>query len=179
MPGIVTRVGSAEIAERGVLLRRCPARSLGAVTLEGTTTNLFQPTLRFRGGQFTVPGVAKLIVQKRRARKGRNPVTGQPFVIPPRQVVGARISGKIRKAIERPSERARSEKWRTRNVRAVTLPPQLWKRPAKGFARLRKLTALTAAVSSPSCDSQGARLRDTFCRRSGRGVATTASATNR
>ncbi len=60
-------------------------------------------------GQFTVPGLAKLLVQKRRARKGRNPVTGQPLVIPPRQVVGARISGKIRKAIERPIERARSE----------------------------------------------------------------------
>ena len=53
-------------------------------------------------GQFMVSGLAKLMVQKRRARKGRNPVTGQPIVIPPRQVVGARISGKIRKAIERP-----------------------------------------------------------------------------
>ena len=56
-------------------------------------------------GQFTVPGLAKLLVQKRRARKGRHPVTGQPLVVPPRQVVGARISGKIRKAIERPIER--------------------------------------------------------------------------
>ncbi|MCY4661113.1 MAG: HU family DNA-binding protein [Acidobacteria bacterium] len=26
-------------------------------------------------GQFTVPGIAKLVVQERRARKGRNPVT--------------------------------------------------------------------------------------------------------
>lgn len=53
-------------------------------------------------GQFTVPGVAKLMVAKRRARKGRHPVTGQPIVIPSRQVVRARISGKVRKAIEEP-----------------------------------------------------------------------------
>ena len=53
-------------------------------------------------GRFTVPGIAKLMMQERRARKGRNPVTGQPIVIPPRQVVEARISGKIRKAVERP-----------------------------------------------------------------------------
>ena len=63
-------------------------------------------------GQFTVPGLAKLLVQKRRARKGRHPVTGQPLVIPPRQVVGARISGKIRKAIECRSS-GRDPKWRT------------------------------------------------------------------
>ena len=57
-------------------------------------------------GEFTVPGVAKLVVQKRRARRVRNPVTGQPIVIPARQVVGARISGKVRKAIERPIQTA-------------------------------------------------------------------------
>ena len=53
-------------------------------------------------GRFTVPGIAKLVVQKRRARKGRHPVTGQPIVIPARQVVRARISTQIRKDIERP-----------------------------------------------------------------------------
>ena len=53
-------------------------------------------------GQFTVPGVAKLVVQKRRPRKGRSPVSGQPIVIPARQVVKARIAKKIREAVERP-----------------------------------------------------------------------------
>ena len=53
-------------------------------------------------GQFSVPGVAKLVVQKRRSRKGRSPVTGQPIVIPARQVVKARIAKKIREAVERP-----------------------------------------------------------------------------
>ncbi len=53
-------------------------------------------------GQFTVPGIAKLVMQERRAWKGRNPVTGQPIVFPARQVAKARISSKIRKAVERP-----------------------------------------------------------------------------
>ena len=48
--GVVTRVGGAEIAERGASsFADALHERLGAVTLEGTTTNLFQPTLRFRG----------------------------------------------------------------------------------------------------------------------------------
>ena len=53
-------------------------------------------------GQFSVPGVAKLVVEKRRARKGRSPVTGQAIVIPDRKGVRARIAKKIREAVERP-----------------------------------------------------------------------------
>lgn len=53
-------------------------------------------------GQFSVPDVAKLVVQERRPRKGRSPVTGQPIVIPARQVVRARIAKRIREVIERP-----------------------------------------------------------------------------
>ena len=53
-------------------------------------------------GQFSVPGVAKLVVEERRPRKGRSPVTGKPIVIPARQVVRARIAKRIREVIERP-----------------------------------------------------------------------------
>ena len=50
VPGVVTRVGGAEIAEWGASsFADALHERLGAVTLEGTTTNLFQPTLRFRG----------------------------------------------------------------------------------------------------------------------------------
>ena len=54
-------------------------------------------------GQFTVPGVAKLVVENRRARKGRSPVTGRAIVIPARRVVRARIAKRIREAVERPA----------------------------------------------------------------------------
>ena len=65
-------------------------------------------------GQFRVPGIAKLVVRKRRARKGRSPVTGGPIVIPARQVIEVRILGKIRKAIQRPISQAEVLKWRPR-----------------------------------------------------------------
>ena len=54
-------------------------------------------------GQFAVPGVAKLVVEHRGARKGRSPVTGRAIVIPARQVVRARIAKRIREAVERPA----------------------------------------------------------------------------
>ena len=53
-------------------------------------------------GQFRVPGVVKLVVEQRRARKGRSPVTGRPMIIPKRRVVRARISKRIRESVERP-----------------------------------------------------------------------------
>ena len=50
VPGVVSRIDGAEIAERGASsFADALHERLGAVTLEGTTTNLFQPTLRFRG----------------------------------------------------------------------------------------------------------------------------------
>ena len=51
-------------------------------------------------GRSAVPGIAKLIVEVRRPRRGRNPVTGEPIVIPARRVVRARISGRLREGIE-------------------------------------------------------------------------------
>ena len=53
-------------------------------------------------GQFSVTGIAKLVVESRRARRGRNPVTGEAITIPARRVVRARISSKIRRELEGP-----------------------------------------------------------------------------
>ena len=76
------------------------------------------------------------------------------------------------RATDRPVGRER--KWRTRNVRAVTLPPQLWKRPAVGFARLRKLPALTGRRLVAELRFAMERGFAIPCRRSGRGFPTTA-----
>ena len=53
-------------------------------------------------GRFSIPKVAKLVVETRRPRRGRNPVTGRAFEIPARRVVRARISTSVREAIEEP-----------------------------------------------------------------------------
>ena len=47
---------------------------------------------------FTIPGLGKLVVQKRKARMGRNPQTGQPIKIPAKKVLKFRIAKAARDA---------------------------------------------------------------------------------
>jgi DNA-binding protein HU-beta len=41
---------------------------------------------------FTLPGLGKLVVQKRKKRKGRNPATGEVITIPAKKVLKFRIA---------------------------------------------------------------------------------------
>ena len=54
-------------------------------------TTLAEKELK-RSGEFTLPGMVKLVVQKRKARIGRNPATGEAIKIPAKTVVKARIA---------------------------------------------------------------------------------------
>lgn len=55
-------------------------------------------------GQFLIPKIAKLKVVTRAERRGRYPLTGDPITIPARTVVQARVSSRIRAAIEGPAD---------------------------------------------------------------------------
>ena len=57
-------------------------------------------------GEFTLPGIAKLVVQKRKARMGRNPATGEAIKIPAKTVVKARIAKQLKDSVL-PKSRAR------------------------------------------------------------------------
>ena len=50
-------------------------------------------------GEFTLPGITKLVVQKRKARMGRNPATGEPIKIPAKTVVKARVVKQMKDAV--------------------------------------------------------------------------------
>lgn len=52
-----------------------------------------------KAGSFTVPGIGKLVLVKRKARKGRNPATGELISIPARTVVKMRIARACKEAI--------------------------------------------------------------------------------
>lgn len=52
-----------------------------------------------RTGEFTLPGMVKLVVQKRKARMGRNPATGEPIKIPAKTVVKARIAKQLKDSV--------------------------------------------------------------------------------
>src|SRR5207302_11432628 len=49
-----------------------------------------------RSGEFVLPGMVKLVVQKRKARMGRNPATGEAIKIPAKTVVKARIAKQLK-----------------------------------------------------------------------------------
>ena len=46
-----------------------------------------------------MPGIVKLVVQKRKARMGRNPATGDPIKIPAKTVVKARVVKQMKDAV--------------------------------------------------------------------------------
>lgn len=50
-------------------------------------------------GSFTVPGIGKLVLVKRKARMGRNPATGEAIKIPAKTVVKMRIAKAAKEAI--------------------------------------------------------------------------------
>jgi DNA-binding protein HU-beta len=52
-----------------------------------------------KNGSFTLPGIGKLVLQKRKARKGRNPATGEAIKIPAKTVVKMRIAKTCKEAV--------------------------------------------------------------------------------
>ena len=52
-----------------------------------------------KAGSFTIPGVGKLVIQKRKARIGRNPATGAEIKIPAKTVVKMRIAKAFKEAV--------------------------------------------------------------------------------
>ena len=61
-------------------------------------TSLCEKELK-RSGEFVMPGMVKLVVQKRKARMGRNPATGEPIKIPAKTVVKARIIKQLKDSV--------------------------------------------------------------------------------
>tara|TARA_R110001592_G_scaffold325746_2_gene605996 strand:- start:441 stop:755 length:315 start_codon:yes stop_codon:yes gene_type:complete len=53
---------------------------------------------------FTIPGMGKLVVQARKARKGRNPKTGETIKIPAKKVLKFRIAKAAKDAITPPKK---------------------------------------------------------------------------
>ena len=52
-----------------------------------------------RTGEFVIPGMVKLVLQKRKERVGRNPATGAEIQIPAKTVVKARIVKQLKDAV--------------------------------------------------------------------------------
>jgi DNA-binding protein HU-beta len=55
-------------------------------------------------GAFVLPGIGKSVLVKRKARKGRNPATGQEIKIPAKTVVKMRMAKAFKEAIIPPKK---------------------------------------------------------------------------
>ena len=55
-------------------------------------------------GSFTLPGIGKLVLSKRKARMGRKPATGEPIKIPAKTVVKMRVAKAAKEAIVSPKK---------------------------------------------------------------------------
>lgn len=52
-----------------------------------------------RSGEFTIPGLGKLVKKQRAARMGRNPATGEQIKIPAKTVVKFRVAKAAKESI--------------------------------------------------------------------------------
>jgi DNA-binding protein HU-beta len=57
-----------------------------------------------KSGSFTIPGVGKIVLSKRKARTGRNPQTGEPIKIPAKTVTKMRIAKAFKDAVVPPKK---------------------------------------------------------------------------
>lgn len=57
-----------------------------------------------KNGAFVLPGFGKLVLQKRKARMGRNPATGEAIKIPAKTVVKMRLAKACKEAIVPPKK---------------------------------------------------------------------------
>jgi DNA-binding protein HU-beta len=57
-----------------------------------------------RSGQFVIPGIGKLVKSVRKARKGRNPQTGEEIQIPKKTVVKFRVAKACKDSVVPPKK---------------------------------------------------------------------------
>lgn len=57
-----------------------------------------------KAGSFTLPGVGKLVLSRRKARKGFNPATGERINIPAKTVVKMRLAKACKESIVPPKK---------------------------------------------------------------------------
>lgn len=63
-----------------------------------TLTNMAYSEVK-GNGEFTLPGLGKLVKQHRKARMGRNPATGESIQIPAKTVVKFRVAKAAKDAV--------------------------------------------------------------------------------
>ncbi len=72
-------------------------KRVATLFLESLTAICYRETKK--KGEFVLPGIGKLVKQKRKARKGRNPATGAAIKIPAKTVIKFRVGKAAKDAV--------------------------------------------------------------------------------
>jgi DNA-binding protein HU-beta len=96
MSDVARRMGKSELFSH--FAERFEVKRTQAREFFDELTILAEKELK-RSGEFVLPGMVKLVVQKRKARMGRNPATGEAIKIPAKTVVKARIAKQLKDTV--------------------------------------------------------------------------------
>ncbi len=83
---------SAHIAEKAGITKKTAAEIIDELAVVAYSEAR-------KNKQFTLPGIGKLVLNDRKARKGRNPATGQEIDIPAKTVVKFRVAKACKDAV--------------------------------------------------------------------------------
>lgn len=103
--GIVSILGSGKTATEAkeksrIITEMASKTGLSKKTVKDFMTSLTELAYReTRKGEFEFPGLGKLVKQKKKARMGRNPTTGEAIKIPAKTVLKFRISKSAKDAL--------------------------------------------------------------------------------
>lgn len=75
------------------------AAGISKVQAKGALDALVDMAYKGAKDGFTIPGIGKLLKQRRKARMGRNPATGESIKIPAKTVVKFRVAKAAKDAI--------------------------------------------------------------------------------
>ena len=92
---------------KGQLIRLLAERMQIAPKQVGVLLDLLAETATAQtreAGEFTVPGLGKLVKAERAGRMGRNPATGEPIQIPAKTTVKFRLSKSAKDAVVPPKQ---------------------------------------------------------------------------
>lgn len=80
------------------LAEKCDMPKKDVTTLLEEMTEMAYKEVK-KNGEFTIPGVGKLVKVNRKARMGRNPATGEEIKIPAKTVVKFRVAKAAKDAV--------------------------------------------------------------------------------
>lgn len=77
------------------------AREAGINKKQAKTALESLVAMAYKGAKdgFTIPGLGKLVIQRRKARMGRNPATGKAIKIPAKRVLKFRVAKAAKDAV--------------------------------------------------------------------------------